>query len=151
MTEQIAIEMLEHSIVSYETQNRNNITCDLTQEVLDMAIEALEKQAEYKALEEQGLLLRLPAPLDGVESFSLDGKKTWFGFPCNVGDVLWWIDAYGDLRNSEVNSMFVEQGIDGVIIDTLICNISAKELGKTVFLTKEEAEAALEKMKGGVE
>ena len=127
MTEQEAIEMLEHSIVSYETQNRNNITCDLTQEVLDMAIEALEKQAEYKSLEEQGLLFRLP---------------------CKVGDVLWWIDAYRDLRNSEVNSMFVEQGIDGVIIETLICNISAKELGKTVFLTQEEAEAALEKMKG---
>lgn len=108
----------------------------------------LRKLAEYEDLEEQGLLLRLPAPLDGVESFSLDGKKTWFGFPCNVGDVLWWIDAYRELRNSEVNSMFVEQGIDGVIIETLICNISAKELGKTVFLTKEEAEAALEKMKG---
>lgn len=115
-------------------------------EAHNMAIEALEKQAEYKSLEEQGLLLRLPAPLDGVESFSLDGKKTWFGFPCNVGDVLWWKDAYGDLRNSEVNSMFVEQGIDGVIIETLICNISAKELGKTVFLTKEEAEQALKQM-----
>ena len=92
-----------------------------------VACEALEKQAEYKSLEEQGLLFRLP---------------------CKVGDVLWWIDAYRDLRNSEVNSMFVEQGIDGVIIETLICNISAKELGKTVFLTQEEAEAALEKMKG---
>lgn len=51
MTEQEAIEMLEHSIVSYETQNRNNITCDLTQEVLDMAIQALEKQIPYKPQE----------------------------------------------------------------------------------------------------
>ena len=110
--------------------------------------DVIGRVADLEDLEEQGLLLRLPAPLDGVESFSLDGKKTWFGFPCNVGDVLWWIDAYGDLRNSEVNSIFVEQGIDGVIIETLICNISAKELGKTVFLTQEEAEAALEKMKG---
>ena len=88
----------------------------------------IDKLCIYEDLEEQGLLLRLP---------------------CKVGDTLCWIDAYGDLRNSEVNSMFVEQGIDGVIIETLICNISAKELGKTVFLTKEEAEAALEKMKEG--
>ena len=43
--------------------------------------EAIDKAAEklkvYEDAEKQGLLLRLPAPLDGVESFSLDGKTKW--------------------------------------------------------------------------
>ena len=81
---------------------------------------------QYRDAEEQGLLLRLP---------------------CKVGDVLWWIDAFGDLCSSEVNSMFIEQGIDGIVIETWICNINGKEIGKTAFLTKEEAEQALAKMK----
>ena len=143
MTEQEAIKMLEHSIVSYETQNRNNITCDLTQEVLDMAIEALEKQAEYKSLEEQGLLLRLPAPLDGVESFSLDGKDTWLRLPCKVGDKVYQIHT---LPKSN-RKVLVEAIADEFFIT--LCTLE-KRFGKTVFLTKEEAEAALEKMKGGV-
>ena len=80
----------------------------------------------YEDAEEQGLLLRLP---------------------CKVGDTLWWTNAYGDLCSSEVNSMFIEHGIDGIVIETLICNINEKEIGKTVFFTKEEAEQALAKMK----
>lgn len=50
MTESEAIEELKHSIVSYEVQNRNNITCDLTREVLNMAINALEKQEKIKEI-----------------------------------------------------------------------------------------------------
>lgn len=50
MTESEAIEELKHSIVSYEVQNRNNITCDLTREVLEMAINALEKQIPKKPI-----------------------------------------------------------------------------------------------------
>ena len=87
----------------------------------------LDKLGALEDLEEQGLLLRLP---------------------CKVGDTLWWIDAFGDLRNSEVNSIFIEQGIDGIVIETMICNIYDKAFGKTVFLTREEAEAELEKWKG---
>ena len=49
MTESEAIEELKHSIVSYEAQNKNNITCDLTREVLNMAINALEKQVPKKS------------------------------------------------------------------------------------------------------
>lgn len=83
------------------------------------------KLCDYEDAEEQGLLLRLP---------------------CKVGDTLWWTNAYGDLCSSEVNSMFIEKGIDGIVIETFICNIAGKEIGKTVFFTKEEAEQALAKM-----
>lgn len=37
----------------------------------------LDQLGAYEDAEEQGLLLRLPAPLDGVERFSIDGKTTW--------------------------------------------------------------------------
>ena len=47
-----AIEWLKGCVVSYEVDNKGrpngNITCDLTQEVLDMAISALEKQIPKK-------------------------------------------------------------------------------------------------------
>lgn len=92
------------------------------QKILKLA----QKLKEYEDAEEQGLLLRLP---------------------CKVGDTLWWTNAFGDLCSSKANCMFIEHGIDGIAIETLICNINEKEIGKTVFLTKEEAEAALAKMK----
>ena len=87
--------------------------------------EDVDKWEGFKNAEEQGLLL---------------------GLPCKVGDTLWWVDAFGDLCSSAVNSMFVEQGIDGIVIETWVCNVNGKEIGKTAFLTKEEAEQALAKM-----
>ena len=52
MTEREAIEWLKGCVVSCEVDNKGkpngNITCDLTQEVLDMAISALEKQEQTK-------------------------------------------------------------------------------------------------------
>ena len=48
MTENEAIEELKNSIISYYVQNPSNITCDLTTEVLDMAINALEKLEKIK-------------------------------------------------------------------------------------------------------
>lgn len=83
------------------------------------------KLCDYEDAEEQGLLLRLP---------------------CKIGATLWWTNAFGDLCSSEVNSMFIEKGIDGIVIETFICNIAGKEIGKTVFFTKEEAEQALARM-----
>ena len=87
--------------------------------------EWLEELKQYRDAEEQGLLLRLP---------------------CKVGDTLWWTDAYGDLRSSVVNSMFIEQGIEGIVIETLICNINGKEIGKTVFFTKEQVLAKMKEV-----
>ena len=99
---------------------------EIARESFKESIQIVNQLAEeYKDDEEQGLLLRLP---------------------CKIGDELWWYDAYGDLRTSKVNSMFVEFGIDGIVIETLICNIYANDIGKTVFLTKEEAEQTLKQI-----
>lgn len=72
--------------------------------------------------------------------FDADRQGMLIRLPCKVGDTLWWANAYGDLCTSEVNSMFIEQGIDGIVIETFICNINGKEIGKTVFLNREQAE-----------
>ena len=52
-----------------------------------------EKLGEYEDAEEQGLLLRLPAPLNGVDSFSLNGKEIWQKIPCHCKDCSHWVDG----------------------------------------------------------
>ena len=55
MTNREAIEWLKGCVVSYEVDNKGrpngNISCDLTQEVLDLTISALEKQEVNKCCE----------------------------------------------------------------------------------------------------
>ena len=89
-------------------------------EVMEVTVEALEKYAEYKAAEEQGLLLRLP---------------------CKVGDVVYCIDEeWEDIYDNDTRYLYVAE--DRFYLDML------DNIGKSVFLTQAEAEAALEKMKG---
>lgn len=90
--------------------------------------EAVDKLAEYEDLEEQGKLPKLP---------------------CAVGDTAWLV---GDKRvldykvsgfsmdDSGISIIFIEKEIDGKIYSR---SIDYTEYGKTVFLTKEKAEAAL--------
>ena len=49
------------------------------------------KYRQWKDAEEQGLLLRLPAPLDGVESFKIADKGIWLKVPCQIGDTVYVI------------------------------------------------------------
>lgn len=52
-----------------------------------------EKLGEYEDAEEQGLLLRLPAPLNGVDYFSLNEKEIWQRIPCHCKDCSHWTDG----------------------------------------------------------
>lgn len=86
----------------------------------------LQKLADYEDLEEQGLLLKLP---------------------CKVGDTLYFVS-----RNKIIEELIVLKITyqDKFIItfrdeSNDIGNVSEKYIGKTVFLTKEEAEKALER------
>ena len=85
----------------------------------------IEKLAEYEELEEKGLVLKLP---------------------CKLGDTLHWFDGFGNYQQSIVNCIYIENGLDDIKIETLICTLDASELNKTVFLTREEAEKALKEM-----
>lgn len=94
---------------------------------------ALDKLKEYQRLEEQGLLLKLP---------------------CKVGDVVWFVgNKY--VNDYEIRRFIVDNtGIDAVQVAKTIegrdywNSFSICDFGKTVFLTEQEAQAALEKMKG---
>ena len=100
-------------------------------EALDMAIEALEKVEELKRLEEQGLLLRLP---------------------CKVGDTVWYIPSYngkplGFINKDKVQMIgFTSRGIHFKLREHHEHN-KMYMLGKSVFLTREEAEAKLKEMR----
>ena len=90
---------------------------------------ALEKLAEYEDLEEQGLLVRLP---------------------CKVGDDLYCI-VNGEVKKLKVHSFGVPDfeitDIEFKYVDGFKIVRFVGEVGKTVFLTREEAEKKLKEMK----
>ena len=110
-------------------------TCDFEEKICN-------KLADYEDLEEQGLLLKLP---------------------CDVGETVFCIysrwtkcSAYNEEKDeyrcqgcecacdSRKEKYISEQRAHS--LDWIITNLKA--FGKTVFLTEQEAQAALEKMKG---
>ena len=89
---------------------------------------SFQKLKEYEDLEEQGLLLRLP---------------------CKVGDTVYSIANDGKIYS--VKATREVRIVDGVL--HIICEIckysdlvSYDDIGKTVFLTKSEAEQKLKEM-----
>lgn len=84
-------------------------------------IEALRKLGEYEKAEEQSLLVRLP---------------------CKVGDMvykLWYYD--GKPYKIQQHAIRTLSELCGIM--------EAKKLGKSVFLTREEAEKKLEELENG--
>ena len=74
----------------------------------------------------------------------------WAKLPCNVGDTLYEPTDRGAISEYEVLgvcvelfSTFVEYKIKDENIWKYVCEISSDEIGKTVFLSREEAERAL--------
>ena len=104
-------------------------------------ISAARKLCDYEDLEEQGLLVRLP---------------------CKVGDMVWDND-FGYPESYEIKAFsygycdsYVESGVgieDEIIfyyensIGSITGAFPMSEIGKTIFLTREEAEKKLEEMK----
>ena len=82
------------------------------------------KLADYEDIEEQGLLLRLP---------------------CKTGDVVYSLDGDRVHRVRAMNDFKTVQGKMHVtcVGSRFIDLISFEDIGKTVFLTKEEAEQKL--------
>lgn len=102
--------------------------------------DVMDALAEYEDLEEQGLLVRLP---------------------CKVGDMVWDND-FGYPESYEINAYsygycdsYVESGVgieDEIIfyyensIGSITGAFPMSEIGKTIFLTREEAVNKLEEM-----
>lgn len=96
---------------------------------------AMEKLADYEDAEEQGRLINLP---------------------CKVGDTVYVkMASYCDIQYAEAEvrdfTHFTSCGFCVVITSKHFDkqNIPFSEFGKTVFLTKAEAEAKLKELKGG--
>ena len=94
-----------------------------------IALEKLVKCKEYEDLEEQGLLLRLPCKIrDPVWRIIISDN---YIMPCNVEEFVYSNSLYIIVREELFNT---RRGF----------NIN--EIGKTVFLTKAEAEQKLKEM-----
>ena len=91
--------------------------------VSDMA----NKLREYEDAEEQGLLLRLP---------------------CKVGSTVYYIDDY-EIYSDKVDSINIRKENEEYIFCIAFMDYRADDFGKTVFLTREEAEAKLAEMQKG--
>lgn len=91
----------------------------------------LQKLADYEDLEEQGFLLRLPCKLgDTIYSIANDGK-------------IYPVKATREVR--------IVNGVLHIICESYRYSdlVSYDDIGKTIFLTKSEAEAKLKELRGG--
>lgn len=117
--------------------------CDISPRKCNYISDALEKLADYEDLEEQGRLVKLP---------------------CKVGDIVYCIfNGYTKCTHSneefdEYNCQGCEyecdskkenyvQDMGAYSLDWIVTNLN--NFGKTVFLTKSEAEAKLKELRGG--
>lgn len=82
---------------------------------------------EYEDLEEQGRLPKLP---------------------CKVGDTVYYINPNENTINELVVYSFDIRPLQHFACDYMGARLNFNQFGKTVFLTREEAEAAMNKLKG---
>lgn len=122
-------------------ENYMKANCVKCAEEHEQLAEWLEELKSYKEAEEQGLLVRLP---------------------CKVGDMVWDND-FGHPVSYEINAFsygycdsYVEPNIEDEIIfyyenynGSITGAFPMSEIGKSVFLTRDEAEKKLEEMKNG--
>lgn len=98
--------------------------------------EAAAKLKEYEDAEEQGLLLRLPCKI-GQEVYVIAQE---FNIKNNTSMHKIFTRHIVQIRGNKLNPIyFVTEGGDSFV---------PSDIGKRIFLTIEEAEAALEKLKG---
>lgn len=117
----------------------DRVNCIKCAEEHEQLAEWLTQLKEYQQLEEQGRLIKLP---------------------CKVGDKI-FLDFAGfrkDVDKFTVKDFHLDCFEDGEVIlfcdyesndKTLSGQIDVMEFGKTVFLTKSEAEAKLKELRGG--
>ena len=91
-----------------------------------------EKLAQYENLEEQGLLLRLP---------------------CHIGDIIYEPTNRNTINEYKVTgirkelfALWIEWELEKGFVYQSIYGVEVEDIGKTVFLTKEEAERKLKEM-----
>ena len=129
----------ENTKLETSDENANEVyknTCILYANQEEQYAEWLEELKSYKEAEEQGLLVRLP---------------------CKVGDVV-YVPTRNFISELRITLVSVDTS-NGAMYFSWILNagiypnldgFSGYELGKTVFLIREEAEKKLKEMKNGL-
>ena len=129
-------ELLTIDEAIFHCQGRAKADCSECAREHEQLSKWLEELRKYRDLEEQGLLLRLP---------------------CKVGDTVYTnVRAVGwhmREKNKPYKAEIAFIGINGkdnfvnvVLGNGNMLQFKFSDFGKTIFLTREEAEAALEKM-----
>lgn len=148
MTEREAIEELKYDC----NELGKAIPCDTSwgssfENAYGMAIQALEKLAEYEDLEEQGRLIKLP---------------------CKVGDDVWFVPSQANYKLNILNHYSKANRVYHQKVAKITFSVNGwylecdkdleyatghifidKMYKETWFLTKSEAEAKLEELRGG--
>ena len=89
----------------------------------------IDKLADYEDLEEQGLLLRLPCPIDTT-----------------VYDITWWDDVQEKVKVD--GKTFYRTVHKHKVSKSTFSLLDIYDFGKTVFLTQAEANHKLKEMEG---
>lgn len=78
-------------------------------------------------------------------------ESEWVHLPCKEGDILYEITERKTVNEYRVKAvrvelfgMFIDWDIIEGCIEQYITDVPASEIGRTIFLTREEAEKALE-------
>lgn len=81
-------------------------------------------------------------------------RSEWVHLPCKAGDTLYEITSRNTISEYEVTAIrielfnvFIDWKLTQGFVDRYISDMPVGEIGKTVFLTHEEAEKALEEKK----
>jgi hypothetical protein len=125
--------------VDHEKSNMDLEPCEMDPHHNRLAI---QKLAEYEDAEEQGKLLMTPCKIGdtvwvitSLYNLGFDGNDECEIFECTVDAIAFYKSGRSQVRLYFVTEYFNE-------------HVRFDDFGKTVFLTKEEAEVVLEKMKG---
>lgn len=111
-------------MVWFRSQDRNDLWLEPCEMTAHDSRRAIDELAAYEDAEEQGLLVRLPCKVGDMIYVIYDGK-IWDGEVFHI--------SYSDYYGKITATAWVKQGISA----------SFEAFGKTVFLTRAEAEAAL--------
>ena len=120
------------SMVWFKDENNNMLLepCEMSSHHSRMAI---AKLAAYEDAEEQGLLLRLPCKVGDILYFAHHDRVIF----SEVLSVKYHVEA-------ENHGIFIRERLT-IDVEGISAEIDFCDIGKNVFLTREEAEAKLKK------
>lgn len=135
--------------------------CPLLRKYLDTGLTP-ERCAEFARADAEGrYIVMRDAEQEGVarlrELAVADKDGRVIVLPCKVGDILWITGSIRRLYSAKVRTFFIghPSGVRGgdndggiQMIRTTECDVPMRDFGRTVFLTREEAEKALAELEG---